>query len=268
MNDLVSIILPMHNARAWIQEAVDSVLAQDHDSWELLVIDNGSSDGSADLVRAMYSDERIRILPEGRKGVSAARNKGLDHARGAYICFLDADDRLPAGSLSSRLASFRKRPELSFVDGRVLRYTADFSEVLDAWTPRFEGAPTDELAKMTGSCFRGITWMLRAEVALKHRFPEGQSHGEDLSYYLAVSAEGGSYAYTSDEVYDIRVREGSAMSSLEGQLTGFREIRNQIGHLHPAVQAEFNKKAQRILWRSYLKKGRVVPALRILFSGF
>lgn len=268
MNDLVSILLPLRNARPWIQEAIDSVLAQDHRNWELLIIDNASTDGSAEWVAERYSDERIHILQESRTGVSEARNKGLDHARGDFICFLDADDRLPSRSLSSRLAIFRKQPELSFVDGQVLRYTADFSNVLDAWSPSFEGTPADELARMTGSCFRGITWMLRAEVALKHRFPQHQSHGEDLSYFLAASSEGGSYGSTNHEVYNIRVRKGSAMSSLEGQLRGFREIRKQITHLHPAVQAEFARKARQILWRSYVKKGRILPGLRILLSGF
>lgn len=87
-----SVILPVFNSEATVERAVRSVLSQTDRDFELLIIDDGSSDGSADVLAAV-SDARVSILRHSEnRGISAARNTGLKHARGDFIAFLDADD--------------------------------------------------------------------------------------------------------------------------------------------------------------------------------
>src|SRR5262249_6096994 len=94
---LVSVVTPFWNARSFIAEAIESVLAQEFQSWELLLVDDGATDGSTDIARdyAGRFPEKIRYLEhEGHanRGSSCARNLGIRDAKGAYIAFLDADD--------------------------------------------------------------------------------------------------------------------------------------------------------------------------------
>jgi glycosyltransferase involved in cell wall biosynthesis len=87
---LVSVIIPTYN-RGWIvQEAVDSVLAQDFSDYELIVVDDGSDDNTPEILKAY--GRQITILHQPNKGVSAARNRGIAAAAGRFIAFLDSDD--------------------------------------------------------------------------------------------------------------------------------------------------------------------------------
>ncbi len=91
---VTSILMPLFNADATLARSVASVQAQTRTDWELLLIEDGSTDGTADLARALAGqDARLRLLaPGGNRGAAAARNLGLAEARGRYIAFLDADD--------------------------------------------------------------------------------------------------------------------------------------------------------------------------------
>lgn len=101
VNDsLVSIIVPIYNAEKYIDDCVTSVVNQTYSKWELLLIDDGSSDNSG-VICDNYSrpNSRIRVVHQKNLGVSAARNRGIECAKGEYITFLDADDTLPRESL-------------------------------------------------------------------------------------------------------------------------------------------------------------------------
>ncbi len=101
----VSIITPVYNGEAYIAETISSVLAQTYEDWEMLVIDDGSGDASAELVlRFAERDSRIRLLRQENKGSAAARNAGIREASGRYIALLDADDLYLPTFLDSQLA--------------------------------------------------------------------------------------------------------------------------------------------------------------------
>ena len=93
MDGLVSVIVPAYNRQAYIAECLDSVLAQSYSRFEILIIDDGSTDHTLEICRAYaQKDPRIKLLAGSHQGVSAARNLGLDAARGEYIFFVDSDD--------------------------------------------------------------------------------------------------------------------------------------------------------------------------------
>src|ERR1700676_4812645 len=94
MKPLISVVLPVWNGARWLTEAIDSIRGQTHDNFELVVVDDGSTDGSADIIEASArSDRRIRTFRQERNGLVAALNRGLSEAQGQLIARLDADDR-------------------------------------------------------------------------------------------------------------------------------------------------------------------------------
>lgn len=87
-----SVVIPLYNKQRYVGRAVESVLAQSHDQFELIVVDDGSTDGSAEVVRNVR-DPRLRLIVQDNGGEAAARNAGIRAATGSHIAFLDADDR-------------------------------------------------------------------------------------------------------------------------------------------------------------------------------
>lgn len=106
----VSVIMPVFNGAPTIVPAVESVRSQTYEGWELLVIDDGSTDGSADAVRRMEADGRIRLVHQEHEGLAAARNRGVAAASGGLIAFLDADDLWTPGYLAAMVAALGERP--------------------------------------------------------------------------------------------------------------------------------------------------------------
>jgi len=108
-NDLVSVIMPVYNAEAWLRRAVDSVLTQSHARLELIAVDDASSDLSPAMLDAYAAaDARVRVLRQAcNGGVAAARNAGIAAACGDYVAFLDADDWWHPAKLERQVASMR-----------------------------------------------------------------------------------------------------------------------------------------------------------------
>ena len=109
INPLVTVIIPTYN-RGWVlKEAIDSVLSQDFEDFELIVVDDGSTDNTQDILDGY--DRDIMVLRQDNRGVSAARNAGIASASGQFIAFLDSDDLWLPGKLSSHVDFFNLNPE-------------------------------------------------------------------------------------------------------------------------------------------------------------
>ena len=144
----VSIIMPVYNAGPFVGAAIESVLNQSHSNWELLIVNDGSTDQSDQVIRS-YSDGRIRLFSQSNKGVSSARNVALNAMNGEFFCFLDADDILPGNAIQSRLDVFLNSDEIHFVDGTVKQYDHLMTKVTREWRPSFEGKPLGLLLRLS-----------------------------------------------------------------------------------------------------------------------
>ena len=267
MEPLVSIVMPAYNAEQYIDEAIASVLAQSHSNWQLLVVNDGSTDRTAEIL-GRYDDPRIKVFHQTNGGIGNARNKGLAHVRGAFLCFLDSDDVLPANSIGSRIAIFQRFPDTDMVDGRVVQMDKDLRVRLQEYMPTFTGKPFTELVRLTGSCFAGITWMVRWDPLLALRFNEDTSHMEDMLFCLQYSP-GRMYRYTLDTVLIYRRTGHSSMSDLDGLWRSYRFVYQWIqaqGTAQPADLRRYRMKSRSIMVKSYLLAGEPFKAIKTLFD--
>lgn len=118
MKELISIIVPVYNAEKFIRETMDCVLAQTYPQWELLLVEDGSRDGSVEVIKKYINekgDTRVKLICQtSNQGAAKARNRGVREAAGRYIAYLDADDLWPPEKLEREL-NFMKEKEAAFV---------------------------------------------------------------------------------------------------------------------------------------------------------
>ena len=123
LQPFVSVIIPVRNGKDYIQEAINSVFCQAWDAFEILVIDDGSDDFAYETLG--IQDPRIRVIRLEGRGVSHARNTGMQAAKGKYFAFLDADDVWFPGKLTAQIRHFERHPEVGVVFGEFVRWRSD-----------------------------------------------------------------------------------------------------------------------------------------------
>jgi glycosyltransferase involved in cell wall biosynthesis len=111
----VTVLIPVYNRERFIEDAIDSVIAQDYGDWDVLVVDDGSTDRTVEVVKSRMSDDRIALIQMKHGGCTAAVAMGIEHARGPVITCLGSDDKLMPDSLCTVLPAFECNPRLGYV---------------------------------------------------------------------------------------------------------------------------------------------------------
>ncbi|MDF0514656.1 glycosyltransferase family 2 protein [Agromyces sp. H3Y2-19a] len=151
---IVSVVVPAHNTAEYIDDALDSVLAQEFRDLEVIVVDDGSTDRTYwRALRKAVGDPRIRVLRQRAAGAGPARNRGIGRARGRYLAFLDSDDVLPADSLSSLIES-AERTGSQVAVGAFRRFDEN-----DAWVPEWVGEVNAR--PLSGTTLESVPKLLR-----------------------------------------------------------------------------------------------------------
>ncbi len=268
MNEpLVSVIMPARNVEKYICDAIQSVLNQSYQNWELLVIENDSQDRTSELARS-FKDARIRIFQTSSAGLSNARNIGLDNAAGSLICFLDADDQFPINSIASRVQLLNDRPDVMFVDGQVDVRNYDLKRLTQTWKPSFRGNPYFEMGLLNPRCFSGITWMIRKNALHGEKFDNSWTHLEDRLFFLSI-APNGNYDFVEEKVYTIRRRPGSLMANLkalEKAYKRFMKHAQSLGMYDEITKRIEQKRFHRMFYRTYLKRMQPLKASKHLIQ--
>jgi glycosyltransferase involved in cell wall biosynthesis len=129
-NKLISVIIAVYNCESYLSAAIDSILEQDYQSLEIIVVDDGSTDNTNNIIKNYPS---LRYIFQEHTGPATAKNTGIKAARGDYLAFLDADDLWLPNKLTSQMAEFRKNPDLDMVFGHVQQfYSPDVKEQVEA----------------------------------------------------------------------------------------------------------------------------------------
>jgi glycosyltransferase involved in cell wall biosynthesis len=223
---LVSVIVPVFNGERYLAEAIESVLEQDYPDLELIVIDDGSTDGTVPIARG-YGD-RLHLISQPNSGVSAARNRGLSTARGEYIAFLDADDVMLPGKLAGQAAGLEAQPELGsihsgwhLIDARGKRLAT-----MEPW----KDAPTIDLEAWLTWCPFYLPAMLFRREWLERigGFNQALPQAEDADLLLRMCLEGCRTAWQKQPTVSYRQHEHSTMrngtqqaESITGVMTKF-----------------------------------------------
>jgi glycosyltransferase involved in cell wall biosynthesis len=119
-NPLVSVILPVYNCERYLSDALNSIISQTYNHFEIILVNDGSTDRSREI--AMQFKQRIRYHYQANAGIGAARNAGVDMASGSFLAFLDADDIWPAEKIALQLAVFRSNTDLDVAFGHVRQF--------------------------------------------------------------------------------------------------------------------------------------------------
>jgi len=119
----VSVVIPVWNGERYLKEAIESILNQDFPDFELIIIDDGSTDDSGRIAVTFAHDKRVIVLTQENAGVVVARNNGLQIAKGEFVAFLDADDIAKRDRFSKQVAYLQANPEVAVVGSHITYFS-------------------------------------------------------------------------------------------------------------------------------------------------
>lgn len=181
---LISIIVPVYNAEKCIQLCIDSILNQTYDNFELLLIDDGSSDNSKFYIKK-FKDSRIHYLYKNNGGVSSARNAGLKIAQGKYVMFVDSDDQLPRNALEN-MVKVALEYNSDLVSGGY-KVIAKKNRETDICNKRVEGKTLSDIGDFKELYKKGFFTSPWAKLFKNDKsilFDESMNYGEDCLYNI------------------------------------------------------------------------------------
>lgn len=267
MYPIVSIIVPVYNADKYLAGCLESVLNQTFHDFELLLIDDGSTDESGKICDEYEKkDARIRVFHKKNGGVSSARNLGLDHISGKFFTFLDSDDELNVDTLENVIQLTEAHPNVdlidfpvfhynpSGVDGRLVAVNEECMIHGDAgktqywfYCPRFE------------SCGR----LFRRDKVEGLRFSANLRVGEDTVFFLSYYMNCGECIATPKGRYNYFYREGSVMNRMDNEtwiindLKMLKELEGTKVERHPVYNALIYRMVLPKLRDGHLKIGQI-----------
>jgi glycosyltransferase involved in cell wall biosynthesis len=184
--DLVSVVIPCYNQAHFLGEAIESVLSQTYKRFEIIVVDDGSTDDTAE-VAARYP--AVRCIRQRNKGLSAARNSGLNASCGSFLVFLDADDRLLPEALQKGLDCLNAHPECALVYGRYVNINADASFLTPGADPRPQSEPYLELLRRNFIGTTAAAMFRRSVFSSVRGFSTELAACEDYDLYFRIVRE-------------------------------------------------------------------------------
>lgn len=267
MEGLISIIIPVYNSIENLGRCIDSILIQSYQNLEIIIVDDGSADGSTELcLEYEKKDSRIRLIVKENEGVSAARNVGISLAQGEYLQFVDSDDFLYPDTCEKFAAYMRQESADVVVCGyEMLRdhsmkrpksgFFFDAKELMPNFSQYFHHNHN----------MINVPWnKMYQKSAVTTKFPEDLSKGEDLLFNLDILEKANGILFVEDVLYHYdNTKEGSLS-------TKFREDGFEIEErLFQSVQNFYNRNAKEsqahFLYDNYLDgiKGKIIALIKI-----
>lgn len=258
-NPLVSILMPAYNAEKFLAEAINSILNQDYSHWELLILDDASSDSTAAIANS-FQDERIKIFCHtDNQGYLISCNELFDKAKGDFITFLDADDSCSPNRLSSCLRQFALNPELDFLATDCVRISEVGKTISENHaTIDYNRYATDPSYYPTICC---ATTFLKKELLTKvggYRPFFTEIGGEDY-YWIWELSSVGLGMHLSELLYGYRLHKGQISTNHQNDLSLF------LPELLAQLRADFHESQ----WeQTKAEKSRKLIMELYVLSGF
>ena len=265
---MISVIIPCFNAEEFLKETLDSILSQQEEIEDIIVVDDGSTDQSASIVKS-YNDSRIIYLHQPNKGVSVARNRGLTQAKGEFVVFFDADDKMTPDFLKERKKILIDNPDVDFCCGPVnvfpLQQKISFgiaenvSEVLLTYQPQYSSCPSN--------------YLIRKSVLIEHQlfFNESLSSTADRFFLIQLAGKSkGKLIQNAPLLY--RVTPNSMSGKLSKKLVKDNEnyllelIKNKL--IPISLEKVFLFRIQYILGLGFIRTGSYIKGMRYAMKAF
>lgn len=204
-NPLVSILIPAYNAEKYIKEALDSALAQTYANTEIVVVDDGSTDRTAEIVQS-YNDPRIRRIKQENRGIVRVRNRLLQEARGEYLAYLDADDIYLPKKIEEEVRYLETHPEDAAVYCDIRYFYDGAPDVL--YRHRYTFWSGDIFEKLLDHMFITNTaiMMRRSAVDKAGLYDESLGVAEDWAYFLKMARAGMRFGFIERPLVRFRLR--------------------------------------------------------------
>ena len=251
---LISVIVPVYNTAPWLVRCLDSICAQTYRNLEILCVNDGSTDNSAEILEEYAArDSRIKVYTQANAGLSAARNTALEYATGEWVTGVDSDDYLAPGVYERAVACIEDAADMVFFGVK---------EVTEDEMPRPHNAyydlpaagvydMTPELAETLNVCFWSKLWRRRLLEDNGLCFPRGLVHEDEALYYLAVPYVNKVASCPQIGYYYVQ-RQGSIMNS--GAMSDLARVARYVPVLE-YVSREYGKRHMlRTSARAYLVK--------------
>lgn len=224
---MVSVIIPTFNYGALIGDALGSIARQTLTDWECLIVDDGSTDDTEEVVRTISSvDPRFQFLQKSNAGPAAARNLGITRSSGKYIQFLDADDLLEARKLECHSAYLRSHPDIDIVYGSACYFTTEQPLVLsaaisgsdDPWMPNIsgQGRPVLDALAYGNTMVISSPLVRRSWIDRVGGFDESLLAYEDWHYWIRCAAGGARFQFVDEPETRALVRSHPTSISRKG----------------------------------------------------
>lgn len=258
MDNLISVIVPVYNTAPYIDKCVDSVLRQTYPYFEVLLIDDGSRDNSLEICEKLCAlDSRLRLLRQEHQGVSAARNLGLDKAKGKYLFFLDSDDAIHPELLGTLIKLAEETDAFILETGSHIMESKELDQCLYC---KKDNKSPPYCRENTRECLNRLLYgdpvlghfvsiggkMIRKTTAFPYRFDEKLTNGEDTKFLYQLLLDGADVVTLQKEWYYYRVHEKNASrqesiavyKSLYEYMKYIREQEYSCGRTSSAVYQE------------------------------
>jgi glycosyltransferase involved in cell wall biosynthesis len=247
MKNKVSVIVPIYNVSTFLDDCIKSILASSYLDFELLLIDDGSTDSSGEICdKYAILDSRITVFHTGNRGVCAARNLGLDNASGDYILLVDGDDMIHPNLIGDMVRTidnddldciiygYSMVPEDASFDCIPEAPALQKMETMDAFSSVKEA--------LIGKKYRVLSCnkLYRSSLWNDLRFPEGRSYGDDAAVTCKILGRCRKVGYTPVQYYLYRNRKESALHAGFSEkriqlLESYNEIVSDISHIFPEL---------------------------------
>jgi len=259
---LVSVVIPAYNAAWCVGKAIDSVLAQDFRDFEVIVVNDGSTDDTASVLAA-YGDA-VCVVSQANRGMSAARNAGILAARGELIAFLDADDWWLAGKLRRQVELMQRRPEVGF-SSTAARVEDPAGRLIDMWAcGEWEGPFVVYMFGNNAGIAGGSSALMvrRPLLAALGSYDESLGGVEDADLWIRLAAAA-EYACIPEPLAVVLKRAGSVSGNLAVMHRAVVRVMRKNRHLLPphmrggfwraslaGIHGDYAKRRYRAGWRA------------------
>lgn len=217
----ISVIIPVYNTEKYLRECLDSVLAQTFTDFEVLVINDGSTDSSGKICdEYAEKDSRIKVFHKENGGVSSARNLGLDHAKGEWICFVDSDDEVLEDALQNYVDSIKSTDADIIISNYIVKYEKGIENSVKLGLNTSDLQNNDLIKDIIDGKIHGslCNKIVKADILKKFRFDPEIIYMEDKLLLIKLLLQEPRVFFMDKNTYVYIQRQNSATNQLSGKM--------------------------------------------------